>query len=150
MKENAVIESFEEVTELAAPVRTSLATTDTDTYFCSMPVTSRQEALQLADALSNTEPLSDHMGEELHMHNYIVQACEVNDRETGEIRAAKRIILMCDEGNFGTISSGVENSMRNITDAMKMYPAPWDEPIAFKAVTKGKKPREFTSLELVL
>lgn len=148
---DAIIENFEEVTALAPQPPAEIVPMDNATsYYCSMPVTTRDEALQLASALSNADSLADKIKEVLHMHDYVVQSCQVTDRATGEVRNAKRIILMCEEGNFATISSGVETSMRNITDALKAFPAPWDPPIAVRPMKKKGASFEFTTLELVL
>lgn len=144
-----IVETFEEVTDLA-PVdnnQPSGIASPAD-YYCSMPVETREEAMALAKALSNAESLDDHIGEVYHLENYVIQPVRLTDRETGEVRDANRIVLMCEEGNFGTASTGVETSMRNIVTAMKKFPAPWTPGIAFKAVKiQGTNGYKFTSLE---
>lgn len=144
-----IIENFTEITdEPTAITAHSHSTSNAGSYICSMLIDTREDALALAHALSNTDDLSDQIGKTLHMHNYVIQAVTIADPETGEMREANRIVLMCDEGNFGTVSAGVETSMRNLVTAMKNFPAPWDPPIAFIPMKRqGRNGYKFTTLD---
>lgn len=143
-----IVESFEEITDLAPVEEQPSGIARPAEYFCSMQPTTREEALDLAKALSNAESLDDHIGEVYHMENYVLQPVQLADPATGEVRNATRIVLMCEEGNFGTASVGVETSMRNLVTAMGKFQAPWNPGIAFRAVkVQGNKGYKFTSLE---
>lgn len=145
----AIIENFTEITEEPTAIAAQpQPISNAGSYICSMPTNTRDDALALARALSNTDDLSDQIGQVLHMHNYVIQAVTITDPETGELRGANRIVLMCEEGNFGTVSAGVETSMRNLVTAMKDFPAPWDPPVAFTPVKRqGRNGYKFTTLD---
>ena len=146
----AIIEEYSEVsTELApAAPQTITASNNEQGYFCSMPTKTREDALELARALTNAEELEGMIGRTLHLHDYVLQPVTVTDQRTGEIRNCTRIVLMCDEGNFGTISTGVETSMRNLCTAMKNFPAPWNPPIeVVPTKQQGKNGFKFTQLD---
>lgn len=143
----AIVEEFNNEIVPAQP-QTMTVSNSNEGYFCSAPTETLEDALELARALSNADQLDDVMGQTLHLHDYVLQSVTVTDQATGELRDCTRIVLMCDEGNFGTISTGVETSMRNLVTALKKFPAPWNPSIEIKPVkVQGKNGYKFTSLE---
>lgn len=151
MNENEmIVEDYNEATELAVAPEAAAPVTAGEDYVCTMKIETQEQALDLFEALSNADALDDHIGEVIHVHDYVVQNVQMVDAETGELTARHRIVLMCDEGNFGTVSTGVETAMRNLTVALAKFPAPWNPPIALKPVKQqGNKGYKFTSLERV-
>lgn len=146
-----IIETFEEINdsqELATVPAQSIA--NPDNYFCSKPVQTFEDALDLAEALSNSDALDDMIGETVHLHDYVLQAVQLADKATGEVRNATRIVLMCDEGNYGCASKGIETALRNLVTAMKNFPAPWNPPIAIKFIKEqGASGFKYTTFKYV-
>lgn len=145
-----IIESFDEVEEtvaLAAPAAPrALATSDAATW-CSLQGADRATGLAVFDALSNAESLDDHVGEVITVHDLATQTVALTDAETGEVRNTLRIVLMCDEGNFATCSTGVYTSLNNLICAIG---APtWEPGIPLRVEKKkGTRGYKFTSLVL--
>ena len=146
---NEIIASFEEVRDENAALAPTPAANPM-AYFSTFEPETMEEAINLAAALSDAEALEDQIGNVIGIHDYVVQPIEVVNEKTGVIESANRIVLMCDEGNFACVSSGVETSMRNLTTALKNFPAPWNPSVKVKPVKKqGKNGFKFTSLEFV-
>lgn len=143
-----IIEQFEEVTDLAPAQPRTIA--NPDNYYCSMPTETMDDALSLAQALSNADNLEDQVGKTVHLENYVIQPVTLTDRATGEVRDANRIVLMCEEGNFGCASTGIETALRNLVTAMKRFPAPWKPGLAIKIEKQqGTNGYKFTTFSIV-
>lgn len=108
---DALVQRFQNMSTGAA-VFSSFSTDDFDTR------------LNVISAVMNAEALSDHLGEPLTLRHYVGQVIEMPDEETGELRAVPRIILLCDEGDFYAISTGVMSALENITGIVGQ-PADW-------------------------
>lgn len=146
---NAIVPQFSEVISedaqlAAAPKSNPMA------YFTTLNPQTMDEAIDLAAALSDADALEDQIGNVISIHDYVIQPVEMVNEKTGEVETANRIVLVCDEGNFACVSTGVETSMRNLTTALAAFPFPWTPSVKVKPVKKqGKNGYKFTSLEFV-
>lgn len=93
---------------------------------------------KVAQAVTSAEPLADHLGKELTLRNYVGQVIELPDEETGVLRAVPRIILLCDEGQFYAISSGILSALENLTGVLG-EPHSW--PIGAKVIVEAVQER---------
>ena len=93
---------------------------------------------KVAQAVTNAEPLADHLGKELTLRNYVGQVIELPDEETGVLRAVPRIILLCDEGQFYAISSGILSALENLTGVLG-EPHSW--PIGARVIVEAVQER---------
>jgi len=98
-------------------------------------------------AVTDAEPLSDHIGEVINLANVVAQNVEVHDDNTDSMVKAARVILVDDEGKaYAAISDGLYRSLQNIF-AIVGYPESWDGgvfPIVVKEVKSRKGFRFFT------
>lgn len=129
--------------ESVAQVRSTLKGTDIET---------RRRVFR---AVSQAEPLTDHVGETIlveHIVQQMVTGEPEADEVTGEIRQRNyvRTVLVGPEGSpsYVAASKGIENSVETILAVMG-DPNTWDEPERFVVAKGGKKPREFYTLEAV-
>lgn len=147
-----IVEDFdavEEVVSMAAPAHTaprSLVKQDGTTW-CSLQGADRETGLRVFDALSNAEALDDHVGDVISVHDLATQSVALPDPETGELRDTLRIVLMCDEGNFATCSTGVYTSLDNLICAIG---APTWAPSIPLHIEKKKGSRGYKFTTLVL
>ena len=75
----------------------------------------QESALKIYDAVSNAEPLSDHLGQTIMVRDVVLQPIEVNDTNTGEVRQMIRSILIDEEGKALSCSSdGVLTSLKSL------------------------------------
>jgi hypothetical protein len=120
----------------------SVFNTDTDTSFAG-----RIKAL---DAITNAEPLADHLDETINLRNVIVQATEITDAVTGIPRDALRIILIDADGSaYAAVSDGLYRSLENIFGMLGM-PAAWENPLPIKVVeVRGRNGFRFFTVRIV-
>lgn len=106
---------------------------------------------KVAQAVTNAEPLADHLGKELTLRNYVGQVIELPDEETGEPRAVPRIILLCDEGQFYAISAGILSALENLTGVLgEPHSWPADAKVIVEAVQeRTRAKRNVFTLKLV-
>lgn len=147
-----IVEDFDAVEETTVIVAPSSAAPrplvkKDGTTWCSLQGADRETGLLVFDALSNAEALDDHVGEVISVHDLATQVVSLPDLETGELRDTLRIVLMCDEGNFATCSTGVYTSMDNLICAIG---APtWAPSIPLRIEKKrGSRGYKFTTLTL--
>lgn len=100
--------------------------------------------LAALNAVTNSEPLRDHLGQPIAVTNIIIQSVviETTDPKSGEVTGSRqpRIILLDDSGNaFHAISGGLLKSVGNIIGIMR-EPSTWTSPVSIE-VTKEKGKR---------
>lgn len=94
---------------------------------------------QVLAAITDAEPLSEHLGETINLANIVAQAVEVADDQTGELSQAIRVILLDDEGNaYAGLSEGLFRSIQNIV-AILGQPHTWPHPYPMKVVEKRSR-----------
>ena len=115
--------------------------------YCSIHAETQEDRLDIYEAVSNSEPLDDMAGKTVEVENVIIQPVEVVDNATGEMIERNRIVLITPEGKaFGTISTGVETSMKNLFGIVGC--PPWNPSIKFDVVKKqGRNGYKFTTLQ---
>lgn len=98
------------------------------------------------NAMTNSEPISEHIGETIQLAHVIVQAVDMADDKTGEISAQPRIILIDASGKaYHAISTGLFKSLENIFGVLGK-PGEWPEPLPLVIDRiKGKQGHFFTA-----
>lgn len=102
------------------------------------------------DALTNAEPLADHLEEPIALKDIVFQGVELTSSETGEIVEATRTILIAEDGKgYATVSGTVIADLRTLV-SIKGAPNTWAAPqnIMLKEV-KSKSGRRFYKIERV-
>jgi hypothetical protein len=109
----------------------------------------REEKIQILDAVTNAEPVGDHLGETIALRHVIAQATQVEDANTGEMRDAVRTIIIDDDGKaFAAVSDGMLMALQNIFGIMG-NPNTWAEPLPITVVeVKGRKGFKFFTVRI--
>jgi hypothetical protein len=95
--------------------------------------------LALLSAISDAEPLNEHVGETIQLKDFVLQATTVVDEQTKEERDAVRIILIDADGTaLACVSDGMVKALQNMV-AIMGQPGTWDEPLAIKVVEKRSR-----------
>lgn len=121
------------------------------TFFATFDLDSAEARKLAYNATTASESLSDHIGEKINLVHVLAQNVELEDMNNpGVMNQAVRVILIDDKNRaFGTVSSGVLNSVQQIIGIMG-HPSTWEKPLTVKASKKrGRKGFEFTTLEIV-
>lgn len=81
------------------------------------------------NALLNSKPLSEHLGEQLDVVDIVAQAVTINDAATDEERTVVRTTLICVNGeSYATTSDSIVSSLRDIF-AILGQPSDWPGPL---------------------
>jgi len=99
-------------------------------------------------ALTDAEPVADHVGETIQLANVVAQAVEVAD-ETGAVNETVRVILVDDKGkSYAALSDGLFRSIRNIFGILG-EPQQWGQPLPVKVLEeKSRKGFRFFTLKI--
>lgn len=140
----------ENVNNAAAPNTTVDALSNvTSTIFCSIVGNDLDSKKRIYNAVSNSTPLKDKIGDVLNIVDVIAQNVRLEDRNNpGTYNDAVRVVLIdADGAAYGTVSSGVMNSLTNMF-AIVGNPH-WETPMPIKVNSKkGNRGFDFLSLEL--
>lgn len=106
--------------------------------------------LQIAAAMTTSEPVDNNLGKEIKLVNFIVQPVELQNRLTGEINTAPRIVLIDEDGAaFHATSIGILSSLRNIISVLG-EPASWPAPVNIQIVKqKGNNGYSFFTIKFL-
>lgn len=101
------------------------------------------------EAVTNAEPVGDHLEETILLRNVIVQATTLVDDKEGE-RDALRTILIAEDGTaFAAVSDGLFKALQNIFSIMG-HPNTWADPLPIKVVeVKGRRGYKFFTVKIV-
>lgn len=106
---------------------------------------SKMETLR---AVTNSVPISDHIGAVINLRHVVVQVVEVESQETKELVEVPRVILIDDEGvAFHAVSNGIFKAVENFI-GMLGEPSNWPAPVPTKVVKGKAKVGSFYTLEL--
>ena len=136
------VDSTQEITTPINPVNIL------DGMYCSLKADTREEKLNVFKAVSNAEPLDDHLGERIDVQDIMIQPVELPDPLTGELKINNRITLITVDGRaYRCVSKGVENVLKNLFGIMGN--PPWVGGISLVASKRpGNNGYKFTTLEL--
>lgn len=91
------------------------------------------------NAVTNAEPIADHLGETINLVHVVAQAVTVVDEKSGESNDTVRTILLADDGKaYAAISEGLLGSLRDIFGIMG-EPNTWPEPLPVQVVEKRSR-----------
>lgn len=90
-------------------------------------------AIDVFDAISNAERLSDHIGVEIKLRDYVAHAIELKDEE-GNLVKTIRVVLIADDGAaYAAVSSGIVSALQMLQGLLGPI-ATWSEPVSVMAV----------------
>lgn len=109
----------------------------------------REGKIGTLNAITNAEPLSDHLGQVINLVHCVFQAISLTDEKTGEVSDAVRTILIDQDGNgYAAVSAGLFGSLRDIFGILGQ-PATWNEPLPITVdEQKGRKGYKFFKVSM--
>lgn len=115
----------------------------------SMKGTDQASRVAVAAAVSNSVGLSDELGKTIPVVHYIVQAVEMTDETTGEVREVPRVVFLDAEGkSHHAISGPLYRDLKTMA-AIIGDPNEWTEPVNIKITEDGPKGRRYFKLQYV-
>lgn len=102
-------------------------------------------------AVTNSQPIADHLGKKIAMKNVIIQSVEMVDEKDGTLNDVPRIIIVDADGNsFHAISGPLLRDLENIFGMLKGGPEAWPEPVEIVVTEKkGNNSYKFFSMDIV-
>lgn len=116
--------------------------------FSTIQADTPEGKLATLEAVTNAEPVGDHLGETILLRDVIVQATTLSDDEKGE-RDALRTILIADDGTaYAAVSDGLFKALQNIFSIMG-HPNSWADPLPIQVVeVKGRRGYKFFTVKI--
>ena len=115
--------------------------TNAQTAYCSLKADSAQDKATLYNATNSTqERIGDHINEVIAVRHIYVEAVQCTNRETGEIKACPRVVLITDKGvGYQAVSLGVYSSVKKLIQIFG-EPQNWTAAIKLKIrqLTRGE------------
>lgn len=85
--------------------------------------------LAVIGAISGAERIDEHLDESIALVDFVIQAIEVSDPNTGQINAATRVVLIDADGSaYAGISKPLVSSLQLITQ-LAGHPSTWNKPV---------------------
>ncbi len=101
------------------------------------------------NAVTNSEPVSEYLDQQIDLRHIIIQAADVTDEETGEVSQVPRIILVDAAGRaYHAMSQGLFTSVKNLI-AFVGEPTEWTESIPVK-ITEKRTRKGFRTMTIEL
>lgn len=106
--------------------------------YSSLNTDDKAGQLQLLSAISDAEPLSDHIGEKIELVHFVLQATTISDDDGGEVDAVRVILIDADGNAYAAVSEGMVKALQNLV-AIMGQPASWPEPLTITPVEKKSR-----------
>lgn len=121
MTEHNAIEVFETTSTVGLMDEIQALKNGKTPVLSTMDGDDRASRIATLQAMTDSTPLDEVMGEELELANYVVQPVEMPDEETGELVQVPRIILVTSDGKaYHAISGGIFSALKNISSILGM------------------------------
>ena len=114
--------------------------TTAKTQFSSVVATTDEEKAKLYNAMNNPEKrLADCINMTINAKDLYVEVVNCTNKETGEVNACPRIVIIDDKGvSYQCVSIGIFSAFKKL---IQVYGAPtWEKPLKLmvKQITKGQ------------
>ena len=117
--------------------------------FSSISGQDRQSRLDILDAMTNAVPLFEHLGDDIPLVHFVLQAITVNDPQRGPQNAIRTLLIDANGKAYHAVSDGVVKALQNITGVMG-EPDKWVEPTVIRAkAERGSSGRTYHTLLVV-
>jgi|SRR5947209_1246288 len=120
-------------------------------YMSTIPDDHPDRETLIHAALTGSQPTTlDAVGATIKVANVVVSVGEYADELSGEIRYARRIVMISPDGAMTTSTS--DSVWRSLRVAASLFgPPPWQPPREFRIVQHSSKrgPRKYITLELI-
>lgn len=115
--------------------------TSAQAAYCSLHAEDQKARATLYNATnSSQERIGDHINETIRVAHIYVEAVNCANRETGEIKACPRVVLITDRGiGYQAVSTGIYSSVKKLIQIFG-EPQTWENPLnlKIKQITRGE------------
>lgn len=99
--------------------------------------------MDVLNAVSNAEPIAQHLGEELLIRDIIIMNTTLTDKATGEVVEVQRTVVITEDGTaYAAMSGGIIRSLNNMIGVLG-EPSTWPAPVATTIVEAGPVGRRY-------
>lgn len=114
----------------------------------TIPMESLEERMNVLKAVSNSDNLSEILGQPLKVKDIVIQAVQMTNEQTGEVQDVPRVILVDKEGAaHHAISAPLFRDVRTLL-GIAGDPDGWgDEGIELRVVQEGQKSRQYYTIK---
>ena len=116
--------------------------------FSTITGDSFEDKASLLNALSNSEPVAENLKSTIELVNVVIEAVDMADETSGEIKAQPRIVLIDKAGNaFHAISGPAYRDVKRLLAVMG-HPNTWPAPLPIHVVQEGQGTRKYFTVKL--
>jgi len=116
--------------------------------FSTFPQTDRAGQVAVYAAITDAEPIGDHLGTLINLANVVAQVVEVADADGNLVSATRMILVDADGTAYAGLSEGLYRSLVNIFGLLG-NPSTWAEPLPVTVVeAKSRKGYKFYTIKL--
>lgn len=117
--------------------------------FSTIKLDNFADRIKVLAALSNSTAIADELGATIPVTNVLVQAVDMADEQTGEVRSVPRVVLIDDKGAaHHAISGPLYRDVKNLL-AIAGEPQHWGAPVKVKVLQEGTGTRKYFTLKYV-
>lgn len=121
----------------------SLSTNTAVGFYSSMKGDDFESKLEVLAHMTDSEKIEDHLNKTLQITNIIVQAIEMLDEESGELKPQPRITLIDADGKaYSGISAPLYRDVKGWINALG-EPSTWKKPLPVKISKEGVGNRRY-------
>lgn len=135
-----------EIVVSASTLSNELSSLSTNTevgFYSSLKGDDFESKLEVLAHMTDSEKIEDHLGKTLMVKHVIVQAIEMLDEETAELKPQPRITLIDADGKaYSGISAPLYRDMKGWINALG-EPATWAAPLPIKITKEGTGNRRY-------
>ena len=116
--------------------------------YTTFPGIDRAGQAAIYAAITEAEPIGDHLGTVINLANVVAQVVEVADADGNLVSATRMILVDADGTAYAGLSDGL---YRSVTDIFCLFgnPTTWTEPLAVAVVEKKSRlGRKFYTIKL--
>jgi hypothetical protein len=147
MSSNEIVVQAEPVTGLVSELA-SLSSGGNAGIMSTVALNSHADRIKVLSALSNSKSIADALGATIAVTDVIVQAVDMVNEQTGEMRTVPRVVFIDDKGNAHHATSGP--LYRDVKNLLAIAPhSEWTEPVKVKVTQEGSGTGKYFTLNYV-
>ena len=147
--ELATRDELETSREASQELIASMQENSTSVY-SSIQGDSFEDRVAVVAAITDAEPLADHLGQTIWLKDIVAHSVTITDEETGEVSVQPRTILIDKDGKaYSAVSGVIVNRLTTIVNVIGQ-PHTWPSPLPIRVTReKGSGARTFFEVRIV-
>lgn len=118
-------------------------------FYSSITGTDFDSKLEVLNAMTDSQKIDDVLGQTIMVRNIIIQAIEMTDEETGEIKPQPRVVIIDEDGAaYAGISAPLYRDVKNWMNVLGQ-PSEWEGALPVKVTKEGTGNRRYFKASIV-